>query len=72
MVEEAYAGRVEPGQTVRIRVDALPDEKLNGKVISVSSVLRMRRRDNPVNVVDMVIELEQAVGKLSPGMPRRG
>jgi RND family efflux transporter MFP subunit len=72
MVEEAYAGRVQPGQSVRIRVDALPDEKLTGKVVSVSSVLRMRRWDNPVKVVDAVIELEQKVGKLSPGMTATG
>jgi multidrug efflux pump subunit AcrA (membrane-fusion protein) len=76
MVEEAYAGRVQPGQTVRIKVDALPDEKLTGKVVSVSSVLRMRRWDNPVKVVDAVIELEQKAGqnamKLSPGMTATG
>ncbi|MCI0387671.1 MAG: efflux RND transporter periplasmic adaptor subunit [Acidobacteria bacterium] len=72
MVEEAYAGRVQPGQIVRIKVDALPDEKLTGKVVSVSSVLRMRRWDNPVKVVDAVIELEQKIGKLSPGMTATG
>jgi multidrug efflux pump subunit AcrA (membrane-fusion protein) len=76
MVEEAYAGRVQPGQSVRIKVDALPDEKLTGKVVSVSSVLRMRRWDNPVKVVDAVIELEQKIGqnsiKLGPGMTATG
>lgn len=72
MVEEAYAGRVRPGQSVRIKVDALPDEKLTGKIVAVSSVLRMRRWDNPVKVVDAVIELEQKVGKLSPGMTATG
>lgn len=72
MVEEAYAGRVQPGQTVRIKVDALPDEKLTGKVVSVSSVLRMRRWDNPVKVVDAVIEFEQKIGKLGPGMTATG
>jgi HlyD family secretion protein len=72
MVEEAYAGRVREGQTVQIRIDALPDEKLTGKVISVGSVLRMRRWDNPVKVVDAVIELGRKVGKLSPGMTATG
>jgi HlyD family secretion protein len=72
MVEEAYAGRVRQGQTVHIRIDALPDEKLTGKVVSVGSVLRMRRWDNPVKVIDAVIELEQKIGKLSPGMTATG
>jgi len=76
MIEEAYAGRVQPGQTVRIKIDALPDEKGAGKVVSVGSVLRMRRWDNPVKVVDAVIELEQkivqSVGRRSPGMTATG
>jgi RND family efflux transporter MFP subunit len=72
MVEEAYAGRIQPGQTVRIKIDALPDEDLTAKVVSVGSVLRMRRWDNPVKVVDAVIELEQKLGKLSPGMTATG
>jgi HlyD family secretion protein len=72
MIEEAYAGRVQSGQTVRIKIDALPDEKLTGKVVSVGSVLRMRRWDNPVKVIDAVIELEQKIGKLSPGMTATG
>ncbi len=52
------------------------DSDFNRKVVSVSSVLRMRRWDNPVKVVDAVIELEQKVGqnsvKLSPGMTATG
>lgn len=76
MVEEAYAGRVQPGQTVQIKIDALPDEKLTGKVVSVGSVLWMRRWDNPVKVVDAIIELDQkivqSVGRLSPGMTATG
>jgi HlyD family secretion protein len=72
MIEEAYAGCVQSGQTVRIKIDALPDEKLTGKVVSVGSVLRMRRWDNPVKVIDAVIELEQKIGKLSPGMTATG
>ncbi len=72
MIEEAYAGRVQPGQTVRIKIDALSDEKLTGRVVSVGSVLRMRRWDNPVKVIDAVIELEQKIGKLGPGMTATG
>ena len=72
MIEEAYAGGVQPRQTVRIKIDALPDEKLTGRVVSVGSVLRMRRWDNPVKVIDAVIELEQKIGKLGPGMTATG
>jgi multidrug efflux pump subunit AcrA (membrane-fusion protein) len=63
---------VHPGQAVHVKIDALPDEKLTGKVVSVGSVLRMRRWDNPVKVIDAVIELEQKIGKLSPGMTATG
>jgi HlyD family secretion protein len=72
MIEEAYAGRVQAGQIVSVKIDALPDEKLTGKVVSFGSVLRMRRWDNPVKVIDAIIELEQKIGKLSPGMTATG
>src|SRR5262245_44306178 len=72
MIEEAYAGQVRPDQTVKIKIDALPDEKLTGKVVSAGTILRMRRLDNPVKVVDAVIELEQKIEKLSPGMTATG
>jgi multidrug efflux pump subunit AcrA (membrane-fusion protein) len=32
----------------------------------------MRRWDNPVKVIDALIELEQKLGKLSPGMTATG
>jgi multidrug efflux pump subunit AcrA (membrane-fusion protein) len=63
---------VQPGQRAQIKIDALPDEKLTGRVVSVGSVLRMRRWDNPVKIVDAAIELEQKIGKLSPGMTVTG
>lgn len=71
-IEEAFAGRVQPSQRVQIKLDALPDEKITGKVLSVGTVLRMRRWDNPVKVVDAVVELDQKIGKLSPGMTATG
>jgi len=72
MIEEAYAGLVRPDQTVNIKIDALPDEKLTGKVVSAGTILRMRRWDNPVKVVDAIIELGQKIGRLSPGMTATG
>jgi HlyD family secretion protein len=72
MIEESYAGLVQPGQNVSLKIDALPDEKLSGKVVSAGSVLRMRRWDNPVKIIDAIIELEQKIGRLSPGMTASG
>jgi HlyD family secretion protein len=68
MVEEANAGGVGAGQKARIRIDAFPETELKGRVTSVGSVLRTKRWDTPVKVVDAVIELEHLGEKLLPGM----
>ncbi len=72
MVEESDVGRVQVGQSVEIKLDALPEEKLTGHVAKVGTVLRMRRWDNPVKVVDAIIELDKRPEKLNPGMTASG
>lgn len=67
-VEETHAGRVAVGQTASIRLDAFPEEKLTGKVIEMGRVLRTKRWDMPVKVVDAIIELDRLPEKLLPGM----
>ncbi len=68
MVEEANAGGVSPGQKARIRIDAFPEAELKGKLTSVGTVLRMKRPDTPIKVVDAIIEYERKGEKLLPGM----
>jgi HlyD family secretion protein len=72
MIDESDVGRVQVGQRVEIKLDALPEEKLSGHVAKVGTVLRMRRWDNPVKVVDAIIELDKGPDKLSPGMTASG
>jgi len=68
MVEEVNAGGVSPGQRVTIRLDAFPELKLAGRVASVGTVLRTKRFDIPIKVVDAIITLDHREGKLLPGM----
>jgi HlyD family secretion protein len=72
VIDESSSSKVMPGQPVRVRVDALPDRSISGKVKSVGSILRMKRFDMPAKVVDAVIELEDVGGKLTPGMTATG
>jgi multidrug resistance efflux pump len=72
VIDESFSSKVMPGQRVRVRVDALPDQPIAGKVKSVGSILRMKRFDMPVKVVDAVIELEDVRSKLTPGMTATG
>ena len=68
MVEEANSGGVSPGQKARIRMDAFPEMELKGKVTTVGTVLRTKRWDTPIKVIDAVIEFDRKGGKLLPGM----
>jgi RND family efflux transporter MFP subunit len=68
MIEEANAGGVSPGQKARIRMDAFPEMQLKGKVTTVGTVLRTKRWDTPIKVVDAIIELERTGEKILPGM----
>jgi RND family efflux transporter MFP subunit len=68
MVEEANAGGVGEGQSARVRIDAFPELELKGRVASVGTVLRTKRWDTPVKVIDAVVELDRKTDKLLPGM----
>jgi len=49
-------------------MDAFPEMELKGKVASVGTVLRTRRWDTPIKVVDAIIDFERKGEKLLPGM----
>lgn len=68
MVEESDVGGVAVEQRAQIRLDAFPEVQLKGKVISVGTILRIKRPDMPVKVIDAVIELDRQDAKLLPGM----
>jgi HlyD family secretion protein len=64
-IDEADIGRIQPGQTVRFRVDAYPRENFTGKVIQVR--LEPHVVQNVVSYVT-VIDVPNPDGKLKPGM----
>jgi len=66
-VNEQDAGQVRVGQPVRIRLDALPDIPVTGRVAAVGTALQTKR-DNPIKVVDIRIEIDPVDAQLSPGM----
>lgn len=72
-VAEADAGRVVPGQAVRLSLDALPGVRLEGTVTGVGNAVRRRDRTSPLKVVEVDVELLGADSRrMRPGMRFRG
>ena len=68
-VDEADAGRVAPGQRVRLRLDAHPDVVFTGVVGSIRGSVQEKSRSNPVKVVELGIDLDRTdPQRMSPGM----
>jgi HlyD family secretion protein len=68
-VDEIDRGRVEVGQTVGIRVDALPDQEFQGKVVEISPMAKSDFSGWPVvRNFDMRMQIENADSRLKPGM----
>jgi RND family efflux transporter MFP subunit len=66
-VPEQFAGSVRKGQLARVRLDTSPDAALNGRITAVGTALQTKR-DSPVKVIDIVVELDPTDVRLSPGM----
>jgi HlyD family secretion protein len=71
-VDEIEMARVAPGQSVTLRLDALPDAQLLGKVQSIASAVRAKTQADPSKVVEIKIELAKTKEPLRPGMRFRG
>lgn len=68
-VDEADAGRVAPGQRVRLRLDAHPDVVFTGVVGSIRGSVQEKSRRSPVKVVELGIDLDRTdPQRMSPGM----
>ncbi|MES1240747.1 MAG: HlyD family efflux transporter periplasmic adaptor subunit [Acidobacteriota bacterium] len=68
-VDEADAGRVAPGQRVRLRLDAHPDVVFTGVVGSIRGSVQEKSRRSPVKVVELEIDLDRTdPQRMSPGM----
>lgn len=55
------------GQKVKVSLDAYPDEKLTGEVLSVSGFSRTIKRGNPTKYFELLVSIEQQSDSLQPG-----
>lgn len=68
-IHEAQVSTLQPGQPVRVRIDALPDMVVEGKVQEVSPVAAPASwRNADVKVYPVRISLNQQDQRLKPGM----
>lgn len=68
-LEEAERGRMQPGQRVIVRADALPDKELIGKIGDISALARVDFSNwPPQRNFDMIVQLDQMDARLRPGM----
>ena len=68
-LEEAERGRMQPGQRVIVRADAVPDKELAGKIGDISALARVDFSNwPPQRNFDMIVQLDQIDARLRPGM----
>jgi multidrug efflux pump subunit AcrA (membrane-fusion protein) len=68
-VEEIDRGRVKLGQEASVRVDALPDRELTGRVADISPLAKPDFSGwPPTKNFDLAIQLDQTDSRLRPGM----
>jgi RND family efflux transporter MFP subunit len=68
-VEEADRGKLEPGQSVTLRVDALPDKELKGRAVAITTLARVDYSSYPYKkTFDLTIHLDRLDPRLRPGM----
>jgi HlyD family secretion protein len=68
-LEEAERGRMQPGQAVVVRADALPDRELTGRIGDISTLARIDFSNwPPQRNFDLIVQLDQTDPRLRPGM----
>lgn len=67
-VDEADRGRLRPGVTADVRVDALPDAHFEGEVKDISALARLDMSNPRVRSFDLTIVLKGTDPRLRPGM----
>lgn len=68
-LDESDRGRLKVGQTATIRVDAVPDKELSGKVAEISTLAKLDFSGwPPAKNFDLALKLEQTDPRLRPGM----
>ena len=68
-LEEAERGRMQPGQKVVVRADAVPDKELAGKIEDISALARVDFSNwPPQRNFNMIVQLDDMDPRLRPGM----
>jgi len=68
-LEEAERGRMQPGQRVIVRADAVPDKELVGKIGDISALARVDFSNwPPQRNFNMIVQLDEMDPRLRPGM----
>ena len=68
-LEEAERGRMQQGQRVVVRADAVPDRELSGKIDDISALARVDFSNwPPQRNFNMIVQLDQLDPRLRPGM----
>ena len=68
-LEEAERGRMQAGQPVVVRADAVPDRELMGKIADISTLARIDFSNwPPQRNFDLIVQLDQVDPRLRPGM----
>ena len=68
-LEEAERGRMQQGQRVIVRADAVPDREMTGKIDDISALARVDFSNwPPQRNFNMVVQLDQMDPRLRPGM----
>ncbi len=68
-LEEAERGRMQAGQKVVVRADAVPDRELTGRIDDISTLARIDFSNwPPQRNFDLIVKLDQTEARLRPGM----
>jgi HlyD family secretion protein len=68
-LEEGERGRMQPGQQVIVRADAVPDRELTGRIGDISTLARIDFSNwPPQRNFDLIVQLDQTDPRLRPGM----
>ena len=71
-VAEVDAGKVKPGQSVSVTLDAIPDKTFTGQVTHVSDIFTVASSERPVKVLQLRIRLDTLdLKRMRPGMAVR-
>ena len=68
-LEEAERGRMQPGQRVVVRADAVPDKEMVGKIGDISALARVDFSSwPPQRNFDLIVQIDQMDPRMRPGM----